>query len=86
MSAIFIPPPGAMQFEKTTPNLYFPDKQDVYWVMPPQPGPSAGLTGCRCAFVYPIIIEALTPANRAFAMRFPNAGWCACACVGKLVE
>lgn len=87
MPDLFIPPPGALQFEvlqgwdgTPTPEKYRPF---VMWVMPPVVyGRKESKPDCPHAKSYPVIHASLSPILRK------GIGSCqqVCGCVGRIIE
>lgn len=84
----YIPPPGALQFERTKPSPTLPEHQEYCWV---RPAANTGewATGSKCEHSgYVLELESLTQANRDWlAANMPTGHIaCTCECRGRIIE
>jgi hypothetical protein len=82
MSALFVAPEGAMQFEVTHPETKY--RGEVFWVRPTSLGVHTWNWTCTCDKRYEVLMDSLSKyAKEAFK---GDGGYAVCSCVGRIIE
>jgi hypothetical protein len=87
---MFIPPNGAMQFERTSSLGLLPiDEIPVFWVMSEECSPRDSCPACGNKKAFPVVVAALPQPWRDWVTRIAQtegARVVTCQCRGKIIE